>query len=96
MYEDQEVAKWRKKRSRQSKVERRSDHKHNYAPACRVIGDEAYKLYGFYCTTCMKWKSGPWLYKAEDRSAWEAAHPNMVYVKLNSDHTHVIDFIKKL
>ena len=95
MYEDQEVAKWRKKKSRQSKIKRRADHKHNYAPAL-YIGFQDYVCRGFYCTECMRWKSETFLWRLSDREAWDAAHPDAVYVKLNEDHSRVIDFIKKL
>ena len=104
MYEDQEVAKWRKKKGRQSKIERRADHKHNYAPAisvkaewsCAYNGEPHFYSRGFYCTECMKWKCGRCLWRLQDRVAWDAAHPDAVYVKLNEDHSCVVDFIKKI
>lgn len=96
MYEDQEVAKWRKKKGRQSKVERRADHKHNYAPAYKILGDKENAVRGFYCTVCKKWKPGPWFWKAEDRAAWDAAHSNAVYVVMKEDKCCVVDFYKKI
>ena len=104
MYEDQEIPKWRKKKRRQSDAHRRADHKHNYAPAisvkaewdCKYHGNPMYHSRGFYCIECMRWKSEAFLWSKESRESWDAAHPNAVYVKLNDDHSRVIDFIKKL
>ena len=96
MYEDQEVAKWRKKRPRQSKANRRSDHKHIYAPAYKVILGREGKVRGYYCPVCGKWKSSLWFWSAEDRAAWDAAHPDAVYVTIIEGKCRAIDFIKKI